>query len=69
MGNSTEGSLFSKGASYLSDSVEELKKVSFPTRQETMQATIATLVIVVFVASTLALLDFAFNALMIQILG
>ena len=53
---------------FLSDCNEELRKVTTPTRQETIQATLVTLVIVVFVSGTLAILDIIFNRLMTQIL-
>lgn len=42
---------------YLSESVDELKKVSTPTKQETMQATMGTLVIILFFALCLLVLD------------
>ncbi|MCB0331683.1 MAG: preprotein translocase subunit SecE, partial [Bdellovibrionales bacterium] len=48
---------------FLNESVEELKKVSVPTRQETIQATIVTMIIMVFVALCLFLLDFLFGNL------
>lgn len=54
---------------YLSESVEELKKVSHPTKQETTQATIATLVIIFFVSICLFVLDFAFGRLMTAVLS
>ena len=52
----------------ISNSIAELKKVSFPTRQETMQATIVTLFIVFFVAICLFVLDQIFFQLMSAIL-
>lgn len=52
----------SKG--YLADSLEEVKKVSFPTRQETFQATFVTLAIMVIVSLTLFVLDFVISRLM-----
>jgi preprotein translocase subunit SecE len=60
----TAGSAIVKGRSYLSESIAELKKVSYPTRQQTMQATLVTLVIVIFVAICLFLLDVIFGKLM-----
>lgn len=53
---------------FLSDCREELHKVTKPTRQETMQATLVTLVIMFFLAGTLALLDVVFNRLMSVVL-
>lgn len=58
------GSVFARGTQYLSDSVEELKKISTPTRQETMQATLATVVIIVFFALCLLIFDFLCNWVM-----
>ena len=60
----TTGSAVVKGRSYLSESIAELKKVSYPTRQQTMQATLVTLVIVVFVSICLFILDVVFGKLM-----
>ena len=58
------GSPVTRGKRFLSESVEELKKVSFPTRQETMQATFVTILIVVFMAFCLFVLDQIFHTLM-----
>ena len=46
----------------------ELSKVTSPTRQETIQATIVTLFIVCFVSLALFVLDLFFNWLMGQVL-
>ncbi|MCB0354838.1 MAG: preprotein translocase subunit SecE [Bdellovibrionales bacterium] len=46
------------------ESVAELKKVSTPTRAETIQATIVTLFIMLFVALCLTLMDFVFDKVM-----
>ena len=54
----------SRGMEFFSDSVEELKKVTAPTKQETIQATVVTLFIIVFVSLCLFLLDVVFNQLM-----
>ena len=48
---------------FIRESVAELKKVHAPTRQETMQATLVTLAIVLFFAVVLAVLDWAFRGL------
>ena len=58
------GSLITQAGDYFSESVEELKKVSTPTRQETMQFTLITLVIVFFIAICLMIMDFVFNRIM-----
>lgn len=53
-----------RGVTFVGEAWGELKKVSFPTRQETMQATIVTLFIMSFVAVCLFVLDWVFNRLM-----
>lgn len=58
------GSVVSKGRSYVSESIAELKKISHPTRQQTVQATIVTLVIVVLAAICLFILDVIFGKVM-----
>jgi preprotein translocase SecE subunit len=54
---------------FLTETVDEAKKISHPTRQETVQATIVTVIIVCFVSTCLFVLDFVFNLLMRQVLG
>ena len=64
-----EGSVLSKSSSYLAGSWDELKKVSPPTRQETVQATLVTMVILFVVAMYLGLLDLVFYRLMAAVLS
>ncbi len=64
-----EGSVLSKSRSYMVGSWDELKKVSSPTRQETVQATLVTLVILFVVAIYLGLLDLVFFRLMEAVLS
>lgn len=47
--------------SFVTESIAELKKITRPTRQETMQAAIVTLVIMFFMALCLFLLDLLFS--------
>ena len=54
---------------FVKGSVEELKKVTYPTRQETTQATLVTLLIIVFVAGCLFVLDLILNQLMLALLS
>ena len=54
---------------FLRDCNDELKKVVAPTRQETLQATLVTLVIVGFVAAALAMMDFTFMRVMGTVLA
>jgi preprotein translocase SecE subunit len=64
-----EGSIFERGSRYLSESVQELKKVSKPTRQETIQATMVAVFIVLFVSVCLFLVDIVFNRIMTAVLS
>jgi preprotein translocase subunit SecE len=52
------------GVSYARDSLAEIKKVTFPTRQETIQATLVVIVMMVLVSAYLGLLDLVFFRLM-----
>lgn len=61
-------SFFTKASNYVSGSIDELKKVSSPSKQETIQATIATIFIIFFVSICLFLLDVFFHTLMQAIL-
>lgn len=61
-------SLVAQATGYFSASVGELKKVSTPTRQETIQATIVTLVIMIVVALCLFVLDMVFGRIMTAVL-
>lgn len=62
-------SFITKGTSFVSDSVDELKKVTSPTRQETIQATMVTMIIVFVVAISLFILDLIFGKLMTAVLS
>ena len=62
------GSFVTRGRSFVAESIEELHKVSKPTRQETMQFTLVTIVIIVFIAVCLMVLDLVFNQLMSALL-
>ncbi len=57
-----------QGKEFLTDSVEELKKVTTPNRPETVQATLVTLFIMSFIAILLFLMDFLFSKIMGSIL-
>ena len=52
----------SEGKEFLTGSISELKKVTSPTRQEAMQATIVTLIIIAFMSVCLFLLDLFFHS-------
>lgn len=51
------------GKGYLSESLAELRKVTSPTRQEALQATVVTLIIMMFMAFCLFILDWFFHLL------
>ena len=53
-----------RGLGFFSESIEELKKVSTPTRQETIQATLVTIFIMVFVSLVLFAMDALFSTIM-----
>lgn len=62
-------SVVSRGAGYFSESIEELKKVQTPTRQETMRLTLVVLMIIVFISMCLFVMDLTFNWLMGKMIG
>lgn len=62
------GSL-SRGFSYISESVEELKKVQTPSRPETMRLTGVVVLIIIFVSMCLFIMDLTFNWLMGRMIG
>jgi len=53
-----------KKRGYLAESVAELKKVSFPTREETLRTSIWTVAFVMFFSLVLAVFDLSFQYLM-----
>ncbi len=67
--DSSSKSWIGQSNDFLQESVEELKKVNTPTRQETFQATLVTIIIMVFVALCLFLLDYLFSNLMGSVLA
>lgn len=62
-------SKFAQGKAFFSESVDELKKVTTPTRQETIQTTLVAVVIIAFVGICLLVLDFVFNRVMTALLS
>lgn len=67
--DASSGSTLSRGVSYLSESVEELKKVQTPTRQETMRLTGVVVLIIVFISMCLFIMDLTFNWVMGKMIG
>jgi preprotein translocase SecE subunit len=63
------GSFVSRGANYVTESIEELKKVQSPTRQETLRLTGVVVLIIVFISMCLFVMDLTFNWLMGKMIG
>ena len=63
------GSVATRGFGFFSESFDELKKISTPTRQETIQATVVTLFIMVFVALVLFAMDVVFSTIMSSVIS
>lgn len=57
-----------QGSEFVSESMEELKRISTPTKAETIQATLVTIVIMSFVALALFVMDMLFSAVMKSII-
>jgi preprotein translocase SecE subunit len=62
-------SVVSRGSSYVSASIEELKKVQSPTRQEALRLTGVVAMIIVFISMCLFVMDLACNWLMAKLIG
>ena len=54
---------------YLRESTAELKKVTWPTRQEAMQLTVIVLIVVTAMSALLGTLDFVFSRLIALIIS
>lgn len=77
---SSEGKVVGQGAvadrdaassseSYLTACMAELRKVTTPTRQEAMQATVVTLIIIAFMSVCLFLMDYFFHTVVSIFIG
>jgi preprotein translocase subunit SecE len=60
----TSNGFVGKAQEYVTESVDELKKVTKPTFAEAKQATIVTVLLVVAVAIIISIFDLAFSQLM-----
>jgi preprotein translocase subunit SecE len=56
--------MFSKLSSYIKSSIEEMKKVTWPTKKETYNYTVLVIGISLGVAAFLGALDYVFSALL-----
>jgi preprotein translocase SecE subunit len=65
----TSESIVTRTKDYLVGSVEELKKVQSPSRQETMRMTGGVLLIIVFISLCLFFIDLVWNWLMSKMIG
>ena len=60
--------IIKKMQNYIQESIEELKKVSWPTKKETQSYTIAVITVSVIIASFLGILDLVFSNILKSIL-
>jgi len=67
--NSESGNIVTQTRNYFVGSVEELKKISKPTRQEATQFTIIAVFIICFIAVCLMLIDLIFRQIMSALLA
>lgn len=67
--NGASESVVSRAKGYVSDSIDELKKVHSPTRQEAMKMTGVVLLIIAFISLCLFMMDLSFNWLMGKMLS
>jgi preprotein translocase subunit SecE len=58
-----------RSQSYIRESIDELKKVHSPTRQEAMRLTWVVLLIIVFISLCLFVLDLCFNWFMVRVMA
>ncbi len=65
----SSGSIIARSSAYISESVDELKKVHTPTRQEATRLTGVVLLIIVFISMCLFVMDLTFNWLMTEMVG
>ena len=60
---------FTRSIEFLEDCWSELKKVHFPSRRDTQQATIVVIIGVIFVAFFLGVVDYLLSSFMTRVLG
>jgi preprotein translocase SecE subunit len=68
MAEAAKESFITTSRKFISESVDELRKVHKPTREETIRATLGTILIMVFISLLLSLFDFVFGRLMEQLI-
>ena len=62
------GNPITRGVEFYKDSLEEVKKVHYPSREETIRMTIVVIIAVIFFATFLGLADLVVGKLMRSIL-
>ena len=67
--DSSSESFVARSQGYIRDSLDELKKVHSPTRQEAMRLTWVVLMIIVFISLCLFVVDLFFNWAMTKMIG
>jgi preprotein translocase subunit SecE len=60
--------VFGRGQAYVRESIDELKKVHTPTRQEALRLTWVVLLIIVFISLCLFVVDLGFNWFMTKVM-
>ena len=60
-GGNKEGNPVSRFIQYLKDAKEELKKVSWPTKKDTIKGTWTVIIFTLIVSAFLGVLDYFFN--------
>ncbi len=63
------GSMYAKAVQFYRDVRSELRKVTFPTRKETLASTAVVIVVVFIVAIYLGMVDFVLSLIIPTILG
>ncbi|MCP3898970.1 MAG: preprotein translocase subunit SecE [Desulfobacteraceae bacterium] len=66
---SDKKNIFKQGIEYLQEVQSELKKVTWPTRKQTMGTTLVVIVLVAIVSVFLGLFDFGFSKLIQAVLA
>lgn len=60
--------MIGKAKSYIEESRQELKRVNWPSKQETVRLTVIVILVSLFTAVFLGLADFLFKAILTKIL-
>jgi preprotein translocase subunit SecE len=69
VGGAEGAGAFSRGQGYIRDSLDELKKVHTPTKQEALRLTWVVLMIIVMISLCLFVVDLGFNWFMTKVMA